>query len=51
MPRQSRILAPPDDPCARQRHFAKEGAKDAGKDAAVDALKGKLGGFLKKKKP
>jgi hypothetical protein len=30
---------------------AKEGAKDAGKDAAAEAIKGKLGGFLKKKKP
>ena len=30
---------------------AKVAAMDAGKDAAVDAIKGKLGGFLKRKKP
>jgi hypothetical protein len=29
----------------------KDAGKDAGKDAAADALKGKLGGFLRKKKP
>ena len=29
----------------------KDGAKDAGTDAALDAVKGKLGGFLRKKKP